>query len=113
MTPRLYLYLGVLLAGLGLAWYVQHLRGTVEDLTSEKVRLEVLVQTQNEAVQDLKDQADLKAAATKEALDLAARETAKAKSRAQDLYRAKPVTSDTCKSALDLLNQQSAHGIQH
>lgn len=89
----------------GLWFYVDGLRSENEELKASKMSLEMRLKDQNDAIDNLKKEADERAAAAQLALEAARKETIAARKRAQDISRAKPSTpDDLCKSALDLIN---------
>jgi hypothetical protein len=97
---------GLLVAALGGAyWYVHHLQAENTRLTSENTVLGAKIKDQNDAFDAFKKDADTRLQANEVKLAEAQAETAKAKMKANNAYKAKPSTpADLCKSALDLVN---------
>ena len=94
------------LAVFGTFKYVQHLRHNISDLEQAKTELTVKLNTQNAAILQMKTDADAREASHKTELAQAAQALEDAKKKATVVYyKAKPSTpTDTCKSALDLIN---------
>jgi len=100
--------IGIALAALtvfGTFKYVQHLRRNIADLEQAKVELTVKLETQNNAIRQMKKDADAREESHRAELEQAAQAVEEAKKKATVYYKAKPSTpSNTCKSALDLIN---------
>lgn len=95
----------VLTALLGAWWYVSNLQDENERLTNQVAGLGSKLKNQNDAVDTMKKDADLRLSAAAAELAKAKIDAETARKRAINIYKAKPsVPSDSCKSALDLIN---------
>lgn len=98
----------IVAAVLGGVLYVRNLQSKVQTLTTEKAVIEGKLKDQNDAIDVLKKDADVRLAAAQVAIDAAKDETVKAKKKAGIIYKLPPSTpGDNCKSALDLVNGAS------
>jgi hypothetical protein len=89
----------------GLYKYVGHLKGEIKDLEQQNTVLSTQIQSQNTAIQQWKDDADLRLKAAQDDLKVAKEAADKNKGQAQVIYKTKPSTpGNDCKSALDLIN---------
>lgn len=94
------------------AWYIDHLKTKIATQEKDLVTLRGNVQTlskaidsQNKAVQDLRDAAAKALKAHEAELAAAKKQTAIAEQKAKVLYNAKPSDpNNLCKSAVDLIN---------
>lgn len=97
--------IALVLAGV---FYVKRLQAKVEHLTAENTLLQQSVKEQNDAVDQLKKDADARVKAGEAAIAAAQEATKKAKGKATIIYKSKPSTpGNDCKSALDLINTTS------
>jgi hypothetical protein len=86
--------------------YVQGLRSKLETCTTQNLALSLQLTQQNDAIAQLQAAAEKKEADAKAALEVARQETANARRRAQNLFKAKPaIPGDACASALELVNR--------
>lgn len=85
--------------------YVSHLQGRISTLESEKTELSTKLNTQNDAIKQMKIDADERKEKHKEELEKAMQKSSEKKQEAQVIYKTVPSNpSDLCKSALDLIN---------
>jgi len=92
-------------AAFGAYKYVGHLHAEVATLQAANTELSTKLKIQNDAVLQMQKDADARIALHKQELDAAKQAAQAAQGKAQIIYKKIPSTpTDTCKSALDLLN---------
>lgn len=105
LQTKLIALAGIALLAAAAWWYVSSLQGEVRELTAANTIISQKLKDQNDAIDLLKKDADVRLAAGEAAVKLAKEEAAKVKGKATIIYRTKPSDpKDVCKSALDLVN---------
>lgn len=108
ITTKMKLIAGglILLALFGVFKYVKGLNTQISNLRDEKTQLETKLNIQNTAILQMKKESDERALSYKSELEQAQKDVEEAKKKATvTYYRAQPSTpTNTCKSALDLIN---------
>jgi hypothetical protein len=98
--------LGLVLAmAVGGYMYVSHLQHEVQDLTTQNTVLGAKLKDQNAAIDQIKNDADLRVAAAASAVEAASAAANVVRGQARVIYKTLPSKpGNDCGSALDLLN---------
>jgi predicted Holliday junction resolvase-like endonuclease len=109
-------YIALAVFIIGVAIYHSHLTSTIESqketIAEQKLQIDILgetLQKQNDAVDQMKKDADARVAAGKVAVEAAKKQAQTYKQRADALRKSQPkFPADLCLSADDLINQELA-----
>lgn len=105
---RLAVYAAVIAAVLGVFLYVKYLQHEVTTLTDLNAGMTRELNAQNEAIRRFKEYSDNRVKAAEEELAKAKAATKAAQQKATVIYRTPPSDpTNTCKSALDIINEQA------
>lgn len=95
----------VLVMAFGLYNHVENLNDELISERAKVVEISTKLRLQNDAVIQLKKDADLRIASHKKDLEAAKSQSAVIQGKAQIIYKTRPSTpDDSCRSALDLIN---------
>lgn len=84
--------------------YIKHLQTEVNRLKSDNTELSTKLKIQNDAVLQMKADAEGRLKAAEAELEKAKLASAEHQAKAQVIYKAAPTSDDKCKAALNLMN---------